>query len=64
MHYLCPFKLCNHLKEEMIACALLLLCYRCIVTVNVLYLFLAVLQVSLRCVLVVFLDHTHLFFVC
>ena len=38
---------------------LLLLSYRCIVTVNVLWLFLAVPWVGLLCVIVVFLDHTH-----
>ena len=42
--------------------ALLLLSYRCIVTINVLWLFLAVPWVGLRCVIVVFPDHTHLLF--
>ena len=42
--------------------ALLLLSYRCIVTINVLWLFLTVLWVGLQCVIVVFPDHTHLFF--
>ena len=40
--------------------ALLLLSYRCIVTINVLWLFLAVLWVGLQYVTVVFPDHTHL----
>ena len=42
--------------------ALLLLSYRCIVTINVLWLFLTVLWVGLQCVIVVFPDHTHLSF--
>ena len=42
--------------------ALLLLSYRCLVAVNVLWLFLAVMWVGLQCVIVVFPDHTHLFF--
>ena len=40
--------------------ALLLLSYRCIVTVNVLWVFLMVLWVGLQCVIVVYSDHTHL----
>ena len=40
--------------------ALLLLSYRCIVTINVLWLFLTVPCVGLQCVIVVFPDHTHL----
>ena len=39
---------------------LLLLSYRCIVTINVLWLFLAVPWVGLQCVIVVFPDHTRL----
>ena len=42
--------------------ALLLLSYRCIVTINVLLLFLAVPWAGLQCVIVVFPDHTHLSF--
>ena len=38
--------------------ALLLLFYRCIVTINVLWLFLTVLWVGLQCVILVFPDHT------
>ena len=34
----------------------------CLVTVNVLWLFLAVPWVCLQCVIVVFSDHTHLLF--
>ena len=40
----------------------LLLSYRCIVTINVLCLFLTVPWVGLQCVIVVSLDHTHLLF--
>ena len=42
--------------------AVLLLSYRCIVTINVLWLFLTVLWVGLQYVIVVFPDHTHLLF--
>ena len=40
--------------------ALLLLSYRCSVTINVLWLFLTVPWVGLQYVIVVFPDHTHL----
>ena len=36
---LCSFLLCNHLEEEENLVAFLLLSYRCIATVNVLWLF-------------------------
>ena len=39
--------------------ALLLLSYRCIVTVNVLWLFVTVPWVGLQCVIVVFPDHRY-----
>ena len=42
--------------------ALLLLSYRCIVTMNVLCFFLTVPWVGLQYVIVVFSDHTHLLF--
>ena len=42
--------------------ALLLLSFRCLVTVNVLWLFLTVLWVGLQCVIVVFPDHNPLLF--
>ena len=41
--------------------ALLLLSYRCIVTINALWLFLMVPWVGLWCIIVVFPDHTHIF---
>ena len=43
--------------------ALLLLPHRCIVSVNLLWLFLTVPWVGLQCVIVVFSDHTHFLFV-
>ena len=42
---------------------LLLLSYRCLVTVNALWLYLTVPWVGLQCVIMVFPDHTHLPFV-
>ena len=42
--------------------ALLSLSYKCIVTIDVLWLFLTVPWVGLQCVIVVFPDHTHLLF--
>ena len=50
------------LKRKRKRIALLLLSYRCIVTINVLWLFLTVSWVGLQCVIVVFPDHTHLLF--
>ena len=47
-------------KRELVA--LLLFSYGCLVTVNVLWLFLSVPWVDLRCVIVVFPDHTPLTF--
>ena len=49
----------NILKRKRKLVALLLLSYRCIVTINVLWLFLTVPRVGLQCVIVVFPDHTH-----
>ena len=51
----------NHLEEEEMLVALLLLPYRCIVTVNVLLLLPTMPWVVLQCVIVLFPDHTHLF---
>ena len=42
--------------------SLLLLSYRCIFTINVLWLYLIVSWVGLQYVIVVFPDHTHLLF--
>ena len=60
--------LCVHFSFEIILkrkrklVALLLLSYRCIVTINVLWLFLTVPLIGLQCEIVVFPDHTHLLF--
>ena len=65
---LCYVLLCVHssfaiiLQGKRKLVALLLLSYRCIVTINVLWLFLKVPWVGLQCVIVVFPDHTHLLF--
>ena len=50
------------LKRKRKLVALLLLAYRCIVIINVLWLFLKVPWVGLQCMIVVFTDHTHLLF--
>ena len=50
-------------KPYSLLVALLLLSYRCLVTVNVLWLLLTVPLVGLQCVIVVFPDHTHLLYV-
>ena len=66
----CYVFLCVHstfsiiLKRKRKLVALLLLSYRCIDNVNVLWVFLTVLRVGLHCVIVVFPDHTHLLFDC
>ena len=53
-------KYCNHLGgEERVA--LLLSYFGCLVSVNVLWLFLTVPRVGLQCLIVVFPDHTNLF---
>ena len=68
MYLFCYALLCFHssfaitLKRNRKLVALLLLSYRCIVTINVLCLFLTVSWVGLHCVIVVFPDHTHLIF--
>ena len=56
MHYFVSILVLQ--KRKLVA--LLLLSYRCIATVNVLWLFLMVPWVGLQCVIVVFPDHTHL----
>ena len=50
------------LKRKRKLVAFLLLSYICIVTINILWLFLTVSWVGLQCVIVVFPDHTHLVF--
>ena len=46
-------------RKRKLVVVLLLFSYRCLVTVNVRWLFLAVPCVGLQCVSVVFPDHTH-----
>ena len=64
----CYALLCVHssfaiiLKKKRKLVALLLLSYRCIVTINVLCLFLTVPWIGLQFVIVVFTAHTHLLF--
>ena len=50
------------LKRKRKLVTLLLLSYRCIDTINVLWFFLTVPWVGLQCVIVVISDHTHLLF--
>ena len=58
----CPFIFAIILKRKRKLVALLLLFYICIVTINVLWLFLTVPWVGLQYVIVAFPDHTHLLF--
>ena len=64
----CYALLCVHSRLAVISkrkrklVALLLLSYRCIVTISVLWLFRAVPWVCLQYVIVVFPDHTHYLF--
>ena len=53
---------CYHLEEEEKADCFAFLSYRCLVTVNVLWLFLTAPPVGLKCVILVFPDHSHLLF--
>ena len=50
------------LKKKRKLVALLLLSYRCIVTIHVVWLFLTVPWIGLQWVIVVFPNHTHLLF--
>ena len=68
LYLFCHALLCLHssfaiiLKRKKKLVALLLLSYRCIVTINALWLFLTAPWVGLQCVIVVFPDHSHLLF--
>ena len=53
--------ICLFTNEQLEPVALLLLSYRCIVTINVLLRFLTLPWVGLQYVSVVFPDHTHLY---
>ena len=57
-----PFWFCNYLHEKEKAGCFAFLSSGCLVTVNVLWLFLTVPWVGLQCVILLFSDHTHLFF--
>ena len=65
MHLCVHFMFAIILKRKRKLVAMLLLSNRCIVTVNVLWLFLTVPWVGLQCgiTIVVFPDHTYLLFV-
>ena len=58
---LSSFAIILTMKRELVA--LLILSFRCLVTVNALWLFFAVPWVGLQCVSVIFPDHTHLSFI-
>ena len=62
MHYYVHSSFAIILKRKRKLAALLSLSYRCIVTIYVLWLFLTVRRVGLKCVIVVFPDYTHLLF--
>ena len=65
LYLFCYALLCVHssfaiiLKRKRKLVALLLLSYRCIVNINVLWLFLMVPWVGLQCMIVVFPNHTR-----
>ena len=56
-----PCFVVHYFESGKVGC-MLLLSYRCIVTMNVLWFFLTVPWVGLQYVIVVFSDHTHLLF--
>ena len=63
MHYFCVhLNFAIILKRKRKLVALLLLSYKCVVAILVLWLFLMVPWVGVQCVIVVFPDQTHLFF--
>ena len=65
---ICYALICVHssfaiiVKRKRKLVALLFLSYRCLVTVNVLWLFATMTWVGLQCLIVVFPDHTRLLF--
>ena len=63
MHYFSSILVLQSYWSKRKLVALLLLSYRCIDTINVLWLFLVVPWVGLQNVVVVFPDNTHLRFV-
>ena len=62
MHYVVYFLVLQSSRRARELVPLLLLSYGCLVTVNVLWLFLSVPWVGLQFVIVVFPDYTHLLF--
>ena len=54
--------ICNNLDGEERSGCLTLMSSRCLVIISGLWVFIAEQWVGLQCVIVVFLDHTHLFF--
>ena len=59
----CYSSFASILKRKKKLIALLLLSYKCLVTVNALWLFLTVHGIGMWCMIVVFPDHTHFLFV-
>ena len=59
---MCPTSFAIILTRKIVLVALLLLFFGCLVTVNVLWLFLTVPWVGLQFVIVLFPDQTHLLF--
>ena len=70
LYLFCYALLCVHSSFEIILkrkrkwVALVLLSYRCVVTINVLWFFLTVPWVDMQCVIVECIDHTHFFARC
>ena len=62
MHYSVHSSFAINLKMKRKLVALLVLSHSCIVTINILWLFLMVLWVGLQCMIVVIPEHTHLLF--
>ena len=67
LYLFCYALLCVHssfaiiLKRKRKLVALVLLSYRCVVTINVMWFFLTVPWVGTQFVIVEFIDHTHFF---
>ena len=57
-----PFYFCNHLEEEEKAGCFAVIVLQMYCYFNVLWFFLSVPWVGLQCVILVFLDNTHLLF--
>ena len=59
IQYVVSIMFCNHLNWEERAGCFALTVFVCLVTVSILWFFLTVPWVGLRCVIVVYPDHTH-----